>query len=144
VWQFTKIFLAASPFVIAIQIAGIGVLPDIVNAGLLVFVLSSASSGKKIFLTAFPHIQYIDYLILRYLLRISHYFRACKRWTSTCNICQDDAQWCPSVRCCSCLDLFRSRVYEYQHLCRNSFRISRQLGHCICAAQLAQYLAILL
>jgi amino acid transporter len=35
---------AASPFVVAISLAGIKVLPDIVNAGLLVFVLSSAAS----------------------------------------------------------------------------------------------------
>jgi amino acid transporter len=35
---------AASPFVVAISLAGIKVLPDIVNAGLLVFVVSSAAS----------------------------------------------------------------------------------------------------
>ncbi|RDW72426.1 Amino acid transporter [Aspergillus mulundensis] len=35
---------AASPFVVAISLAGIKVLPDIVNAGLLVFVLSSSAS----------------------------------------------------------------------------------------------------
>ncbi|KAL4819377.1 amino acid permease/ SLC12A domain-containing protein [Aspergillus spinulosporus] len=35
---------AASPFVVAISLAGIRVLPDIVNAGLLVFVASSAAS----------------------------------------------------------------------------------------------------
>ncbi|KAL3479569.1 amino acid permease/ SLC12A domain-containing protein [Aspergillus californicus] len=35
---------AASPFVIAISLAGIKVLPDIVNAGLLVFVLSASGS----------------------------------------------------------------------------------------------------
>lgn len=35
---------AASPFVVAINLAGIKVLPDIVNAGLLVFVISASSS----------------------------------------------------------------------------------------------------
>ncbi|KAL3457116.1 amino acid permease/ SLC12A domain-containing protein [Aspergillus heterothallicus] len=35
---------AASPFVVAISLAGIKVLPDIVNAGLLVFVLSASGS----------------------------------------------------------------------------------------------------
>lgn len=37
---------AASPFVIAVQIAGIKHLPDVVNASLLVFVVSAANSGK--------------------------------------------------------------------------------------------------
>ncbi|KAL4957015.1 amino acid permease-domain-containing protein [Aspergillus filifer] len=36
---------AASPFVVAINIAGISVLPDIINASLLVFTLSASSSG---------------------------------------------------------------------------------------------------
>lgn len=37
---------AASPFVIAMAIAGIDVLPDIINACLLVFVISAANTGK--------------------------------------------------------------------------------------------------
>ncbi|KAK7544921.1 amino acid permease/ SLC12A domain-containing protein [Phyllosticta citribraziliensis] len=40
----TKVGAAASPFVIAISLAGIKVLPDICNACLLVFVLSAANS----------------------------------------------------------------------------------------------------
>ncbi|KAN0065671.1 amino acid transporter [Thecaphora frezii] len=39
---------AASPFVVAIQNAGIGVLPSIVNASLLVFTLSAANSDQYI------------------------------------------------------------------------------------------------
>jgi amino acid permease len=35
----------ASPFVVAISLAQIQVLPDIINASLLVFTLSAASSG---------------------------------------------------------------------------------------------------
>ncbi|EXJ86748.1 hypothetical protein A1O3_03702 [Capronia epimyces CBS 606.96] len=39
-----KTSAAASPFVIAIQLAGIKVLPDIINASLLVFVISAANT----------------------------------------------------------------------------------------------------
>lgn len=42
-----KTSAAASPFVIAMVIGGIGVLPDIINACLLVFVISAANSGKR-------------------------------------------------------------------------------------------------
>jgi amino acid transporter len=35
----------ASPFVVAIRIAGISVFPDFVNASLLVFTLSAACTG---------------------------------------------------------------------------------------------------
>ncbi|KAI8202284.1 hypothetical protein K4K52_006502 [Colletotrichum sp. SAR 10_76] len=35
---------AASPFVVSVQIAGIGIFPDIINGSLLVFTLSAASS----------------------------------------------------------------------------------------------------
>jgi amino acid transporter len=38
-------FTAASPFVIAAKIAGIKVFPDIINACLLVFTLSAATTG---------------------------------------------------------------------------------------------------
>lgn len=41
-----KTSAAASPYVIAMALGGIGVLPDIVNAGLLVFVISAANTGK--------------------------------------------------------------------------------------------------
>lgn len=40
---------AASPFVIAMRLARIPVLPDVVNACLLIFVLSAACSGKSSF-----------------------------------------------------------------------------------------------
>lgn len=40
--------IAASPFIIAIKLAHIQVLPDLVNALLLVFVLSATNSGKYI------------------------------------------------------------------------------------------------
>lgn len=40
-----KTSAAASPYVIAIQLAGIGVLPDIMNAVLLIVVVSSANTG---------------------------------------------------------------------------------------------------
>lgn len=36
----------ASPFVIAIKLAGIKVLPDVINASLLVFVISAANTGR--------------------------------------------------------------------------------------------------
>jgi len=43
-----NINIAASPFIIAIKLAHIQVLPDLVNALLLVFVLSATNSGKYI------------------------------------------------------------------------------------------------
>lgn len=43
-----KTSAAASPFVIAMRIAGIKVLPDVINACLLVFVISAANTGKSL------------------------------------------------------------------------------------------------
>lgn len=43
-----KTSAAASPFVIAIQTGGIHVLPDIINAALLVFVISAANTGMLV------------------------------------------------------------------------------------------------
>jgi amino acid permease len=40
--------VAASPFVVAVSLAGVGVFPDIINASLLVFTLSAASTGKHL------------------------------------------------------------------------------------------------
>jgi amino acid transporter len=37
----------ASPFVLAISLAGIKIMPDIINAALLVFVISAANTGKS-------------------------------------------------------------------------------------------------
>jgi amino acid permease len=41
--------IAASPFVVAMNVGNIKILPDIINASLLIFTLSGASSGKSVY-----------------------------------------------------------------------------------------------
>lgn len=42
-----KLFVGASPFVVALKLAGINVLPDILNGAILVFTVSASSTGKS-------------------------------------------------------------------------------------------------
>lgn len=52
-----KTSAAASPYVIAIKLAGIKVLPDVINACLLVFVISAANTGTSPTMNHSEHLQ---------------------------------------------------------------------------------------
>ncbi|KAL0261918.1 hypothetical protein SLS55_003351 [Diplodia seriata] len=55
----SKASAAASPFVIAVKLAGFEGLPDVVNASLLVFVLSAACSGFDAFIYRFDASRFV-------------------------------------------------------------------------------------
>jgi amino acid permease len=53
---------AASPFVVAIKLAKIEVLDHIINACLLIFVISAATSGTSLSLSEIDHYMYRRFL----------------------------------------------------------------------------------